>query len=333
MASREQPSVAYLGPRSTFTNEVALKHFPESEFFLTPKSTIRDVLTAVQSGCVDRGVVPFENSSNGPVLNTLDLFADRENQFPDVHVCGEAYLNITHCLLGHTSFNGLQTPPLTPNDSDDDSDTSFDQPESLASHRLKHIKHIYSHPQAFGQCERFLSKYLPNATYHEVSSTALAARLAAQDPRRASTSLGNAAAARDVGLTVIAGNVQDAHNNETRFLVLKRFTPTWHYEPSWALESTSEEKRKMLVSFSVAHSHPGALAGALAVFQQYGLNLTSIGARPSRAHSWHYRHFVEFEWRKDEDGGECPVDGALKTLSSVTRDWRCHGAWGETLEW
>jgi prephenate dehydratase len=344
--AREQPSVAYLGPKSSFTSQVAAEAFCESEFFLTPKPTILDVFNAVQSGAVDRGVVPFENSSNGPVLNALDLLADRLHQYPDTYIAGEVYLRINQCLLGHFQGHGQPSPPLTPTDKASSQHFEFASPDSF--NHLNHIKHIYSHPQAFDQCESFLSKHLPKVIRHDVSSTAAAAHIAANDPNKASAAIGSATAAQQgLGITILANSIQDAQDNETRFLVLKRFTPTWHYEPSWIEEpplkhhhgkhenqTDDDDKRKMLVSFSVQHSCPGALADALAIFEKYQLNLTLISARPSRKHAWHYRHFVEFEWRSpDEDGRECPVDGAVRDLSGVTRDWRCHGAWGSRLEW
>ena len=342
--AREQPSVAYLGPKSSFTNQVAAENFCDNLFYLTPKSTIEDVFTAVQSGAVDRGVVPFENSSNGPVLNALDLLADRHQQYPDLHISGEVYLRINQCLLGHDPRVGQLTPPESPTESPTSEHFVFATPES---YDLDNIKHIYSHPQAFGQCESFLSKHLPNATRHEVSSTAAGAQIVAQDPHKASAAIGSATAAQPgLGLTVLASSVQDAMDNETRFLILKRFTPTWHYEPSWmqlpprqhlreeSMEVDEEETRKMLISFSVQQPCRGALADALAIFQRYRLNLTSIAVRPSREQAWHNLHFVEFEWRApDVDGAECPVDGALRALGDVTRDWKCHGAWGSRLEW
>jgi prephenate dehydratase len=331
--AREQPSVAYLGPKASYTSQMACSLFPESHFYLTPRRTIEDVFEAVQSGSVDRGVIPLENSSNGPVLATLDLFADRGSLNPNVYISGEGYLKVDHCLLGYPPTINQSSPPTTPSEAG--TERSF---ESLPLHSFDHIKHVYSHPQALGQCEQFLSKYLPHAVRHEVSSTAAAAHIAAQDPLRASACIGSAVIAKEtqLSLSILSEKIQDVPDNSTRFVVLKRFAPQWHYEPAWTeelLHHESNEKRKMLVSFSVQHSRPGTLADALVIFKRYDLNLTSISARPSREHAWHYRHFAEFEWRWDQETGACPVDEAIRDLSLLATDWKCHGAWATTLKW
>ncbi|KAF1998871.1 PDT-domain-containing protein [Amniculicola lignicola CBS 123094] len=98
---RGKKVVAFLGPRASYTHQATLDTFPESEYTLQPQITIEDVFSAVQSGSAYRGVVPFENSSNGSVVFTLDLFADLNGKYPDILVCDEAYIAVQHCLLGH----------------------------------------------------------------------------------------------------------------------------------------------------------------------------------------------------------------------------------------
>jgi prephenate dehydratase len=108
------------------------------------------------------------------------------------------YLHTNQCLLGHVQDHGQPSPPLTPTEKGSSQHFEFASRDSLG--HLNHIKHIYPYPQAFGQCDTFLSKHLPHITRHEVSSTAAsaaaaAAQIADKDPSKASAAIGGAAAA------------------------------------------------------------------------------------------------------------------------------------------
>ena len=185
-SSREaqQPHrVCFLGPEATFTHLAARGHFGKSSTFV-PRGSIRDVFQAVEKGDCHYGVVPVENSIEGAVNYTLDLFYESE-----LKICAETYMNISHDLLSNAGS-------------------------------LKDVSVVYSHPQALAQCRRWLGRYLPDVAYREVSSTAEAARMALGHAGAAA--IGSNEAAQIYGLNVLASKIEDVSRNTTRFLVIGR---------------------------------------------------------------------------------------------------------------
>ncbi|CAG5188182.1 uncharacterized protein ALTATR162_LOCUS11893 [Alternaria atra] len=208
MAEEKRPTVAFLGPEGSYTHQAALDAFPPTStppVTLTPDITIEDVFSAVQSGTAYRGVVPFENSSNGSVVFTLDLFADLNNKYPDILVCGEAYVDVKHCLLGYSPG----TPTTTTQDGEDGKAT-----KDYGKEEFSHIKKLYSHPQAWGQCKSFLTRYLKTAERHDVSSTSKAAEIASRDKSGESAALSSFIAAELFGLDVLAKEINDKKGNK-----------------------------------------------------------------------------------------------------------------------
>lgn len=173
--------VAYLGPEATFTHIAAVNHFGRSVTFV-PQGSIRDVFNEVEKGAFHYGVVPVENSIEGAVNYTLDLFFESE-----LRVCAEIYYAISHDLLSI------------------DSD-------------LSDIRTIYSHPHAFAQCRKWLEKHLPQAALVECSSTAEAARKASGE--NGTAAIASQEAAQSYKLEVMASRIEDASRNVTRFLVI-----------------------------------------------------------------------------------------------------------------
>ncbi|MBI4355542.1 MAG: prephenate dehydratase [Candidatus Omnitrophica bacterium] len=181
--SLQQPmTVAYLGPADTFTHLAALKRFG-SQVDYEPCDSITEVFEDVESRRVAYGVVPVENSIEGAVNHTLDMFIDS-----NVQICSEVSLEIAHTLA--------------------------------AVGPLARVRQVYSNPQVFGQCRGWLERHLPSADLLEVSSTAKAASLAAQRPGAAA--IATVLAAKRYGLKVLANNIQDQAHNTTRFLVIGR---------------------------------------------------------------------------------------------------------------
>ncbi len=174
-------AVAYLGPEGTFTEAATLKRFGSA---VQGKAclNIDEVFRAVESGSVNYGVVPVENSTEGAVGRTLDLLMQSNLQ-----ICGEVKLAIHQCLLAQQCENAS-------------------------------IKTVYSHPQSLGQCQGWLNAHLPHAARIPASSNAEAARLAAENPN--SAAIAGSQAAAHFGLTVCVENIEDDARNTTRFLVL-----------------------------------------------------------------------------------------------------------------
>ena len=298
----EEVYVAYLGPVASYTHQAALDSFTEPRFTLRPETSIEDVFAAVADGSASRGVVPFENSSNGSVVFTLDLFANLSGKYGDIVVVNEAYVRVNHCIVGH--------PAAAPSETGGD---------------WSHITKLYSHPQAWGQCKKFLGAHFKHAEKQDVSSTSRGAALVAANPADTHTAaISSALAAKENGLAVLAPNIQDSSENTTRFLVIRRASETASLDMRTFVDEPVEwDMYKTLVSFTVSqHGAPGALADCLAVFKKHKITLTSINSRPSGEGSWHYVFFVEFKGRKRALNQGGPVNEALQDLGTVAKDWR-----------
>ncbi len=180
--SLEAPTrVAYLGPAGTFTEEAALRHFGSS-LQAVACTSVDEVFQATAAGRAQFGVVPVENSNEGVVTRTLDLFLNSP-----LVIVGEISLPVRHNLLRSSpSMAGVQA--------------------------------VCAHPQALAQCHQWLSAHLPQAERRAVSSNAEGARLAAADPQLAALASERAASAH--GLHVVMPAVQDDAHNRTRFAII-----------------------------------------------------------------------------------------------------------------
>jgi chorismate mutase / prephenate dehydratase len=183
----EQPmKIAFLGPEGTFTQAAALKHFGHS-VTTASHGSIAEVFRDVESQVCHYGVVPVENSTEGVVNHTLDMFMNSPLQ-----ICGEVELRIHHNLLGNSGD-------------------------------IKAITRLYSHQQSLAQCREWLEENLSGVEHVAVSSNAEAARRAAQEPGAAA--IASEAAAQIYGLTIMAANIEDEPDNTTRFLVIGPQSP------------------------------------------------------------------------------------------------------------
>jgi len=278
---------------------------------------------------VDLGVVPFENSTNGAVVFTLDLFAYRAHEVPDIRVCGEAFVLVRHCLVGRRK---------TPNTSILEGAKNREAREMEEDEELKQIKTLYSHPQVWTQCTPFLTKHLAHTERIDTSSTSKAAELVASDTSDTSAAISSITAAEVFGLDILAEGIEEMKGNATRFVIIYKHPrspsppessaiPAHLLPPSPTPTNATEQIHKTLLYFTVSHADPGALARALAVFGSHDVNLTSINARPSLERPWHYLFFVELWglWYPGlEEGG---VAMALRDLDGVVTRWRWCGCW------
>src|SRR5436853_5662867 len=173
--------VAYLGPEYSFSHLAAVERFGQAVEFMRVGS-IAAVFEEVNRLHADFGVVPLENSTDGRVADTLDMFM----RLPQLKVCAEVRLRIHHNLLANC-----------------------EQGE---------IRRVYSKPQALSQCRNWLSKNVPHASLHEVASTATAAELAQREPGAAAVASRQAAVR--YGLRVLFEDIEDSPYNETRFAVI-----------------------------------------------------------------------------------------------------------------
>ncbi|KAL6913106.1 hypothetical protein FSST1_010866 [Fusarium sambucinum] len=327
MTSQRKPLVSFLGPVASYTHQAVRQAFSEDTWEFRPAVTIDDVFDQVQKGQVQAGVVPFENSTNGSVVFTLDNLADRANRYPDITVDGETYVDVHHCLVGHKSTapvveeaaegSGTCTPTAT--------DPSPSKPRSKPLSSLKHIQRLYSHPQAFGQCTAFISTYLKGVEIFEVSSTSKAAEIVSKDTTGTWAAISSELAGELHGLDFLSKSIEDREDNTTRFLVIGT-NAAGPRDLEKTKQAVAQKGSKSLVSFTVPHTSPGALADALSCFRNFDLNLTSINSRPSLVQPFQYIFFVEFEGHKHDDP-EGRVKGALEKISRVAESWRWLGSW------
>jgi len=196
-------SIAFLGPEGTFTQAAALKHFGHSITTL-PVNSISDVFQEVEAGNCQYGVVPVENSTEGVISHTLDMFFTSLLQ-----ICGEVTLRIHHNLL------------------------------SLAS-KLDAVKRVYSHQQSLAQCRSWLDRHLPDAERISVGSNAEAARMAKDDPD--SAAIAGETAGEIYQLAILAHNIEDEQGNTTRFLIIgKQMVPPSGEDKTSLLISTKNK--------------------------------------------------------------------------------------------
>lgn len=178
--------VAYLGPRATFTHMACMQKFGSSAQYV-PVHSIKEVFSEVERGRANFGVVPIENTTEGVVNHTLDMFVDS-----NLLIYGEILQEVSHHLL---SKSGV----------------------------MEEVKKVYSHPHAIAQCRSWLETNLPHVPVAEVASTARAAELCIDEP--SSAAIASELASQLYGLKVIKARIEDNLNNFTRFLVLSQKAP------------------------------------------------------------------------------------------------------------
>jgi len=265
--------VGYLGPRATFSHEAAARHFGHA-VTLQPERTIGEVFEAVERGRAHYGVVPIENSQEGSVSATLDRFMESK-----ARICAQIFLPVELNLLGRGP--------------------------------LEKVRKVYSHPQPFGQCRRWLAEHLPSVECVEVSSTARAAELAAAE--QGAAAIAGAMAGEEFDLPVLVPSIQDASSNVTRFFVIG----------SEAARPSGRDKTSVM--FAVK-DQPGALAKALEPFEQAGISLTRIESRPSKRQAWEYYFFADLAGHAED----AKVAKALDDLGRVCAFTRVLGSYPDT---
>ena len=174
--------IAFLGPEATYTHQAAVRRFGTSLAYV-PQKTIAEVFSEVEKDRAEYGVVPVENTTEGVVTHTLDMFVDSE-----LKIVAQIVMPIEHCLVGKGS--------------------------------LEQAKKLYSHPQAYAQCRNWVRETLPRVEFIETSSTTAAAALAAR--AKTAVAISSALAAEKYKLNILDAAIQDHSGNATRFLVLGR---------------------------------------------------------------------------------------------------------------
>ncbi|MFZ0664549.1 MAG: prephenate dehydratase [Acidimicrobiales bacterium] len=255
-ADGRKPSIAFLGPAGTFTEEALKSQTDLAAGSIVPKPTFADVLDAVASGETDIGFLPIENSIEGTVSATLDsLVFD-----VDLLIQREVVLDVHMNLVARTGTD------------------------------LGSIGKVLSFPHASAQCRKFLAATLPGVELVATNSTAEAARIVAEaggDSEHGGAGMAALAprlAAELYGLQVLKAGVEDHPDNQTRFVALaKRGVP-----------ARTGHDRTSIVCFQ-REDHPGTLHAILSEFSARGINLTKLESRPTKRGLGSYCFIIDME--------------------------------------
>ena len=253
MAQQRPLQVAYLGPAGTFSNEAARARFGSSAELL-PATSLAGCLKMVEAEAADYALIPFENSIEGGVGEAMDEIAST-----GLIASAETCLRVRQCLL------------------------------AAAGTKIDGIRSLYSHPQSFGQCRRWLDANLGGCSRVACASNAEAAeQAAAAGP--AAAAIGPAAAAAGRNLQVLASAIEDNSRNITRFLVMGR------------KQARPSGDDRTSVIFAVRH-RPGALLEMLRIIAEARVNMTKLQSRPMPGGSMgqgQYLFFVDMDGHHEQ---------------------------------
>jgi chorismate mutase/prephenate dehydratase len=248
--------VAFLGPEGTFSNMACLEYFGTGLIYV-PKLHFADIFDAVEKGDCDLGIVPLENSVNGSVGQSLDMFA-KSNVFVQAEWFSRIRLSLMSC-------------------------------ESS----LENVRVVYSHAQPLGQCASWLRGNLADAKQISLESTALSAQRVVDEAEGNEKSggavIGHAALAGRFGLNVLATGIEDVSDNWTRFFVIG---PDAGAAVAGAADAS--KKLKSSIVFAVVNK-PGSLEQVLHIIASRGINMVKLESRPLHGELWNYIFFADLD--------------------------------------
>lgn len=247
-AAAHPHSVAFQGEHGAFS-EIALKKFFDPEKYRSlPCKTFHDVFESVLKGEAEFGIVPIENSLAGSIHTNYDLLL----RYPDLTICGETKIRVSHNLIG------------------------------IKTTELKNIKRVYSHPQALGQCARFIEEhgYRTFAVVDTSGSVAMVKEM--NDPQAAA--IAGDAAAEYWDMKILKPGIESDPKNFTRFYIVCRKEN----------KPKIENPNKVSLVFSTK-DEPGALLKILKIFADGGLNLSKLESRPIFGKPWEYLFYAALD--------------------------------------
>lgn len=276
-------ATAFLGPQGTFSEEAALLYTRRIDRpagdgdTLMPFTSIPALTAAVETGLATEALLPIENSIEGSVSATLDLLIHETT----LRVTAEVVLPVRHFLATQ--------PGVT----------------------LDEITVVTSHPQALGQCRRFLDRCLPGAEQVAALSTAAAVQTVATGEERHIAAIGTARAAELYGAAVLAHDIQDVRANLTRFVALARED----HAP------TGDDKTSL--GFTVKANVPGAVHAVVSELAAKNLQMTKVESRPTKGWLGDYVFLIDLEGHRQDP----PVAEALARVREMTAMLKVFGSY------
>ncbi|MGI9568073.1 MAG: prephenate dehydratase [Nitrosopumilus sp.] len=235
--------VSFQGERGAYSEAAAKSFFSDNEITPIPCTTFAEVLEKTTTDKTDYAVLPVENSLEGSVGESYDLLYTTP-----LNATGEIYHRIEHCLIGIGKLDEIET--------------------------------VYSHPQALGQCRKFIELHgmrtIP--TYDTAGSVKIVKEL----NKKNCACIASKAASTIYGMPIVSEKIANNQNNYTRFLILSK------------KNSAETGNDKTSIIFSIKHE-PGSLYRIIENFHKKNINMTKIESRPTRENTWEYNFYVDFE--------------------------------------
>jgi prephenate dehydratase len=239
--------VSFQGERGAYS-EAAARAFFNKEIDTVPLATFAEVLENTSMNKTEYAILPVENSLEGSVGESYDLL-----YLTDLNVIGEIYHRIEHCLIGISTLDEVDT--------------------------------VYSHPQALGQCRKFIEEH--NMKTIPAYDTAGSVKIVKELNKRNCAAIASKDAAEIYEMPIVSSNIANNLNNYTRFLILSKTNS----------HKTGNDKTSII--FSIKHE-PGSLFRIIENFHKNNVNLTKIESRPTKTNTWEYNFYVDFEGHKEE---------------------------------
>ena len=234
-------SVSFQGERGAYSEAAAKSFFDNIETI--PFATFAEILESTSKGNSEYSILPVENSLEGSVGESYDLLYSTS-----LNVIGEIYHRVEHCLIGIGKLEDVDT--------------------------------VYSHPQALGQCRKFIEKH--NMRTIPAYDTAGSVKIIKELNKKNCACIASKTSSSIYNMPIISENIANNSNNYTRFLILSK------------KESTQTENDKTSIIFSIKHE-PGSLFRIIENFHKNNVNLTKIESRPTKSNTWEYNFYVDFE--------------------------------------
>lgn len=258
---------AFQGEKGAFSEDACFKYFGNG-VDARPYPDFQSVFEAVEKDEATHGVVPVENSIEGSVVVVNDLLLDQ-----DLSISGEVIVPVKHCLM---AVDGAS---------------------------METIREVMSHPQALGQCRKFLQSH-PEWRTIPSYDTAGSARMVSQSGRKDLAAIAAKRAATEYGLKILKEDIQSEVVNFTRFFVLEK-----NPQPVEGANRTS-------IVFATKNS-PGALHKCLGEFATRGINLSKLESRPRRNKPWVYVFYADLDGSVDDPNLHAAIGGLLRTGAFV----------------
>lgn len=282
--ANKRVKAAFQGERGAFSEDAARSLLGDAVETIAYRS-FDEMFDAVTNGTADCAIAPIENSLAGSVIKNYDLLEKH-----DLTIIGETNVRIIHNLIA---------------------------PAGVA---LSDVRHVYSHPVALAQCEKFLRAH-PQFVAEAAYDTAGSVKTVVENKRRNEAAIAGTTAAKLYGASIIAAGIEDNPENYTRFLLLA--------QPERAAEIpvlNREGERKTTVIFRVVNQ-PGSLFRALAVFALRDIDLTKIESRPIEGRPWEYSFYLDLIG----DQHEPRIARALAHLGEMIESIRVLGSYPKAV--